>query len=130
VTGSLWWIEVLARDINVARAFYTELFGWTFFESSKIGFPYTVFTIGEQQAAGGGQHEPEWGITSRWHVLFAVENFEAAVKRTAAQGGTLGFWRDVPHNGRFGILNDPGGAVVCIMDPNQVPAPSSPHGSP
>jgi predicted enzyme related to lactoylglutathione lyase len=124
VTGSMWWVEVLARDITAARAFYTELFGWTFFESSKIGFPYTVFKMGEQLAAGGGQYEPEWGITSRWHVLFAVENFEAAVKRTAAHGGTLAFWRDVPYNGRFGILNDPGSAVFCIMDPNQVTTPS------
>jgi len=40
------------------------------------------------------------------------------------EGAELGFWRNVPCNGRFGILNDPGGAVFCIMDPNQIVEPS------
>lgn len=124
MTGTMWWVELLTRDISAARAFYTAVFGWTFIESSKIGFPYTVFKIGERMVAGGGQYEPEWGVTSRWHVLFAVENFEAAVKRAAARGGKLDFWRDVPYNGRFGIIRDAGKAVFCIMDPNQVPEPS------
>jgi predicted enzyme related to lactoylglutathione lyase len=123
-TGSMWWVELLARDIHAARAFYTGVFGWSVRESSKIGFPYTVFQIGDRQAGGAAQHEPEWGVTSRWQVLFAVAHFETAVKTAAAQGGRLGFWRDVPYNGRFGILNDPGGAVVCIMDPSQVVEPS------
>jgi predicted enzyme related to lactoylglutathione lyase len=123
-TGGMWWVELLARDIHAARAFYTDVFGWTFRESSKIGFPYTVFQIGDRQAGGAAQYDAEWGVTSRWQVLFAVANFETTVKTAAAQGGRLGFWRDVPYNGRFGILSDAAGAVVCIMDPNQVVEPS------
>jgi predicted enzyme related to lactoylglutathione lyase len=121
---SMWWVELLARDVHAARAFYTDVFGWTVRESSKIGFPYTVFQIGDRQAGGAAQYDPEWGVTSRWQVLFAVTNFESAVKTAAAHGGRLGFWRDVPYNGRFGILSDPGDAVVCIMDPNQIVEPS------
>jgi predicted enzyme related to lactoylglutathione lyase len=130
--GSMWWVELLSRDIVAARAFYAAVFDWNVRESSKIGFPYTVFQIGDRMIAGGAQYDPEWGVPSRWQVLFAVANFEAAVRTAAAHGGSLGFWRDVPYNGRFGVLDDAQGGVFCIMDPNQVqvPEPSSQRESP
>lgn len=123
VAGSMWWVELLARDVVAARAFYTAVFGWNVRESSKIGFPYTVFETGDRMVGGGAQYDPAWGVPSRWQVLFAVANFEATVKNAAAHGGSLGFWRDVPYNGRFGVMDDGRGGAFCIMDPSQVQIP-------
>jgi predicted enzyme related to lactoylglutathione lyase len=117
--GTMWWVEVMARDVKTARGFYVDLFGWTFDETLKFDpeEPYTIFRIGEESVAGAAQYRPEWGYTSHWRVLFAVDDWEAALSRIAKVGGDVVFWRDVPHAGRFGIVIDPGEAEFAVMKP-------------
>jgi predicted enzyme related to lactoylglutathione lyase len=126
VTGSMWWMELMSPDAAAAREFYTALFGWTFTETDRFELPspYTVFRIGEQSVAGISQTQPEWGVSPRWQVYFAVDDWTDTVKRACAMGGSLGFWRDVPTVGRLGDLRDPADGSFVVMEPNQMPAPS------
>ena len=117
-TGTMWWVELLARDIKAARAFYSGLFSWPFEETLKFGIPYTIFRIGEESAAGATQYDPEWGVTQSWRVLFAIDDWDATIDRITKIGGEVTFWRDVPHAGRFGIIVDPDGAEFCVMKPS------------
>lgn len=117
--GTMWWVELMARDIKTARAFYVEMFGWAFEETMKfetVG-PYSVFRVGEESVAGAGQYDPEWGITAHWRMFFAVDDWDAALLRLARVGGEMIFWRDVPNAGRLGMISDPGEAGLSIMKP-------------
>lgn len=116
--GSMWWMELLARDIVDTRHFYTRLFGWDFSETPKYEISersYTVFKVGDTGVGGALQYHPSWEVTQRWSVFFAIEDWDAAIARVRAGGGTLGFWRDVPHTGRCGFIEDPGGAQFTVM---------------
>jgi predicted enzyme related to lactoylglutathione lyase len=123
--GSMWWVELCARDVVKSREFYTSLFGWTFDTTDKYGpftHSYHVFRVGKTGVAGALQYERDWGIAQRWQILFAIDDWQATVARAAAGGGQLGFWRDVPGTGRLGNMSDPGGAWFCVMRPG---APAS-----
>jgi uncharacterized protein len=119
VANSMWWVELMARDVQAARAFYVALFGWSYEETLKFDpdEPYTIFRVGDESVAGAAQYDPAWGFTSHWRVLFAVDDWDAALARLAKVGGELYFWRDVPHAGRFGIMGDPGHATLAMMRP-------------
>jgi hypothetical protein len=121
-TGTMWWVELLARDIQAARRFYVELFGWSYRETQKYGNDLTIFKIGNESVASALEYGPDWGVTQRWHVFFAVDDWDTAVERTDAMGGELEFCRDVPNAGRLGIIRDPGRAAFCIVRPDPAPA--------
>src|SRR5687767_6951869 len=59
--GTMWWVELMARDVKAARGFYVEMFGWTFEETLKFDpeEPYTIFRVGEESVAGAAQYRPE-----------------------------------------------------------------------
>ena len=119
-TGSMWWIELMARDIVGARHFYTRLFGWDFSETPKYEIGerlYTVFKTGSTAVAGALQFHPDWGVTPHWCVFFAIDDWDAAIARATAAGGSLGFWRDVPYAGRCGFIEDADGAEFTVMRP-------------
>jgi predicted enzyme related to lactoylglutathione lyase len=122
--GSLWWMELMARDVGAARTFYSTLFGWTLEETLKFDTPpYTIFRVAGESVAGAVQFDPEWGVPHRWQVFFAVDDYDASVARACAGGGALGFWRDVPAVGRLGVIIDPDDAIVLIMHPGYAAAP-------
>lgn len=119
-TGTMWWTELLARDIADARSFYTALFGWTFGETQKYGIDLTIFKVADVSVASALQYHPDWDVTPRWSVFFAIDDWDVAIRRATSMGAELEFWRDVPNAGRLGIIRDPSGAVFCIMRPDQV----------
>jgi len=118
--GTMWWVELVARDVVKSRELYTSLFGWTFDTTDKYG-PFTqsyhVFRIDKTGVAGALQYEPDWGVTQRWQSLFAIDDWKETVRGAASLGGHLGFWRDVPNTGRLGNITDPAGALFCVMQP-------------
>jgi len=117
--GAMWWIELMARDIVDARHFYTRLFGWDWRETPKYEIgerSYTVFTVDDRTAAGGAlQFHPAWGVAPHWAVFFQVEDWATTTARAKAAGGSLTFWRDVPHTGRLGVIQDPACAEFTVM---------------
>lgn len=87
------WIDVEAPDVEAAKDFYGELFGWTFHDATPPGTPfrYVIAQLGGRDAAGiGGPAEPggEAGPPG-WNTYVAVEHVEATVARVEAAGGRL-----------------------------------------
>jgi predicted enzyme related to lactoylglutathione lyase len=119
--GSMWWAELLTRDFQGAKNFYSALLGWKPVDTLKYGIRYSVFKMGEAAVAGLLPIGADWGpVSPYWQILFAVEECDAAVERAKAAGGSLVFGpNDIPNAGRAGIVSDPGGAIFVVMQPNE-----------
>lgn len=117
--GSLWWAELLTREIPVAKTFYSNLAGWRAIDTLKYGIRYSVFRLGDESMAGLLPIGADWGnVSAYWQVLFAVVNCDAQVERAKKAGGTLVFGpNDIPNAGRAGIMSDPSGARFVLMTP-------------
>jgi hypothetical protein len=116
--GSIWWIEVLARDRTIARDFYGQLFGWNARDTSFEPIPvYTVFERPGNQEAGLLQLQPEWGIEPSWNTIVSVDDCDATMSRAPGLGGRMGFVHTVPKHGRIGGIFDPGGAFLALRGP-------------
>lgn len=118
--GGFCWHELLTRDVEGAKAFYREVFGWeTAGTDMGPGGTYHLFKEGDTDVAGmmalpeGAEAPPSW--------LFyvAVANADATTARARSLGATVHDEpRDVPNVGRFAVMVDPTGAAVAILGPS------------
>jgi uncharacterized protein len=116
--GSIWWIEILARDPRITRDFYGQVFGWnardTYFEPFPV---YTVFERPGNQEAGLLPIQPGWELEPFWNTIVAVDDCDATMNRAPSLGGRPGFVHTVPKHGRIGSIFDPGGAFLALRGP-------------
>ncbi len=116
--NSFCWGELSAIDAASAKPFYTGLFGWSLKESTDPSMPYTEFSNGPQPIGGildmsGPGFE---GIPPHWGIYFMVEDCDASAAKAAELGGKLMVPpTDIPHVGRFALIQDPQGAVFSII---------------
>ena len=116
--GQFSWNELLTSDMDGARTFYTQLFGW---EAVPMpgGVPYTLFQKGGIMA-GGMMALPMPGVPPHWLAYVTVESADASAARIAELGGKIckpPF--DIPNVGRIAIVQDPQGAFFGIFQPVQ-----------
>jgi uncharacterized protein len=116
--GSLWWPEVLSRDVETARVFYGRLFDWQSHDTVFQPFhSYTVFKRGDVQEGGILKLDPEWRTGPRWNSIFAVDDCDAMLERANRLGASTEFVHTVPTAGRIGGFVDPGGAAFLLRGP-------------
>jgi len=116
--GSLWWLEVISRDVETARTFYTRLFDWQSHDTVFQPFhSYTVFKRGDVQEGGLLLMDPEWNTGPRWNSIFAVTDCDAALEKANRLGASAVFVHTVPNSGRIGGFIDPQGASVVLRGP-------------
>ena len=120
--GSPCWFELSTSDQNAAKAFYSNLFGWSIADSPMgPDMVYTIFKLNGQDAAACCTLQPEQkahGVPPNWAVYIAVENADATVARiTSAGGGVMMAPFDVMDLGRMAVVSDPAGAVFCLWQP-------------
>ncbi len=111
---SLTWVELASGDIAASTKFYNEVFGWGS-QTAPMGDSgeYTLFLLGDQQAAGGYAKEgvlPD-EVPPHWLPYFAVADIDAFVEKANELGGTASGVMETDEAGRFTIVNDPQGAV-------------------
>lgn len=119
--GTLCWNELMTRDIDAAKAFYADVFGWgarTSDGSDTTGMAYTEFQLDERSIAGmmamGDDFPAE--IPANWLTYFAVADCDASAAAAEAAGGSIANPpMDIPSVGRFALLNDPFGAVFSVI---------------
>ncbi|MRH87346.1 VOC family protein [Nocardia sp. SYP-A9097] len=118
--GSWCWSELNGRDVDAAKAFYGEVFGW---DSSTAAFgttSYTEFKVGGRSIAGMMQMDDNWppDVPAHWMVYFAVADADATATKTGQLGGTVTVPpTDIPI-GRFAVLGDPQGAHFSVIKLN------------
>ena len=113
--GALSWNDLNTQDVEAAKTFYGELFGWTFEKIPNIEVDYWVIKNGDRSNGGiVGVHE---GIPSFWVPYFGVDSIDAAIETVKANGGKV-FVEKTPTGGNnsFAVLSDPIGAAFAIVE--------------
>lgn len=116
--GQLVWADLLTDDVESARQFYAEVFGWRFVGDDK----YLRATNAGMPVAGIAHHEPRDPDTSEvaWVVSISVEDVDAAVAAVPGAGGkVLEGPQSVAKRGRYAIVEDGQGAVFVLLRSEQ-----------
>jgi uncharacterized protein len=111
------WSELACRDIDKAKEFYREVFGWQGETTAFGSSTYTEWKLGGPSVAGMIQMNEMWPaeVPPHWMPYFAVEDCDASAARATELGGTVSVSpTDIPI-GRFAVLGDPSGAFFSIM---------------
>jgi hypothetical protein len=117
--GVFVWDELGTTDVEAAKAFYGEVFGWTT-EDMDMGpnGVYTIFNRGGGEQVGGAMTLPEGAPHPYWLTYVGSDDVDGCVERAAKAGGsTIMEPADVPTVGRLAILRDPQGAVFGLFKP-------------
>lgn len=120
--GTPSWIDLMTTDVDGAKAFYADLFGWNYEdnETDQPGVTYTMARRNGKDAAGMGAQNPEqteMGIPPLWNSYVTVDDVEATVARVEGAGGRImapPF--DVMEAGRMAVIVDPTGAVLSLWE--------------
>jgi len=116
--NSFCWSELLTRDLDMARNFYTALFGWeAYVTTNPAGFQYTHWRTGGVDFGGMMALKPEWGpVPPHWMNYVSVADCDGTVAKATSLGGKTCFPpMTIPDVGRFAGLQDPQGAVLSII---------------
>jgi predicted enzyme related to lactoylglutathione lyase len=124
--GKMIWADLVSPDLEVAKRFYSAMFGWTFEDLALSGSTQTSFTK-KEYALARLDGVPVAGIVQRdapagdhaqaaWLTFLAVRNADEAGRIATARGARiLAEPRTYGRRGRQVILADPQGAVFGIL---------------
>lgn len=109
--GEPCWVDYGALDPAGARAFYGELFGWTFREEGG----YSFVELGGRVVAGFGRVPP--GLPASWNTYLAAPDADAVAVRVKELGGGVVFGpMAAGEDGRVLFATDPAGAAVGFWE--------------
>ena len=115
--GRFVWHDLITPDVTAAKAFYADLFGWTFKQYGR----YTLIFNKDQQIGGMVEIEPEDRESQEalWLAAISVSDVDKATHYLTTQGGTvLQGPVDMENRGRGVLVSDPQGAQVLLIRAN------------
>ena len=115
--GAFGWTELLTTDIEAAKLFYGSLFGWEIEKLPIPGMDYNMIKV-DGDAVGGitGMPLDYQGMPPTWGVYVTVDDVDAvAGKVKSLDGKILRAPEDIPDVGRFCVIQDPQGAILCAI---------------
>ena len=115
--GAPNWHETLTSDVDRAKTFYCDLFGWTAEPHPTSDVPYTVCKLGDTPVAGMMAITPEMrSMKPRWWTYFTVDDADRAASTAVKLGATICMpLRDIPGVGRIGGIVSPQGVTFYII---------------
>ncbi|MGE0627567.1 MAG: VOC family protein [Hyphomicrobiaceae bacterium] len=118
--ATFYWNELMTRDVEAAKRFFSETVGWTFDAFPIPEGTYWVAKLGDK-AVGGVMEMPRTmpnDVPRHWMSYLEVDDIDARLKKAEAAGGKVLMQPfDVKDVGRIAILKDPAGAVVGWITP-------------
>ncbi|MCK9898623.1 glyoxalase [Parafrankia colletiae] len=117
LTGAPCWVDLMTADVDGARRFYSELFGWTAQESDSEFGGYFNFTRNGRPVAGGmPKQQPE--LPDVWSVYLLTQDAEKTVAAVPEHGGSVMIPpMAVADLGTMAVVTDPAGAVIGMWQP-------------
>ncbi|MDA0169846.1 VOC family protein [Solirubrobacter taibaiensis] len=113
--GTLSWTELATSDADAAKAFYTELFGWSY-DDRPVGpdMVYSMAQVDDKSVAALYQSEdpPHWNC---YVTVASVDETVEAARGLGAQVLAEPF--DVMTAGRSAALADPTGGIIYLWEP-------------
>ncbi len=117
VDGTVCWVDLNTSDLEKAKKFYANLFGWKIVTTENDPPGYLAIQNGDQFIGGipsREQRNPQ--APSHWMIYFLVSDCDAAAGKAKDLGGTsLLAPQDVPNVGRMSVWKDPQGAVFALF---------------
>ncbi len=116
--GAFSWFELMTSDVEAAKSFYSEIFGWQYEKfSSAPGMDYQVIKVNGEEVAGMMKiPEESEGHPPAWGTYITVDNVDETVKQVESLGGKILMPpTDIPEVGRFSVIIDPQGAIISII---------------
>jgi predicted enzyme related to lactoylglutathione lyase len=115
------WNELISSDVEAAKTFYAELFGWTYEGGEVPTGEYWVARGGESGGLAGLMGRPP-GMPAQapdsWYVYFLVSDLRATLEHAGRSGGQALFGPEsVPGVGLIATLGHPVGGVFALMQP-------------
>ncbi|UXY26033.1 VOC family protein [Streptomyces sp. HUAS TT20] len=122
VIGGPCWTELGTNDLEGAKRFYTDLFGWLpETDPRQEAGGYTVAHMGDAAVAALTPLYQESQPVA-WNVSFAVADADTAARKVEEAGGTVVLGpMDVFDVGRFAVALDPTGAAFQLWQARAFP---------
>lgn len=110
--GTFCWETLGTSDVERAKTFYADVFGWT--PKAQEHMPGSLFWAGESMVADIQKAE---GFPPCWTTYVVVDKLEAARERAEKLGAEIMVAEiPVPGVGRFAIIGDPDGAWLGLFE--------------
>ena len=88
--GAFSWNELLTSDTSGAKAFYSELFGWTLHDEHIHDTTYTFIKDGDNQVGGIFTTPAEMGnMPPTWGCYVTVDDVDKQVTKAEQLGGKI-----------------------------------------
>jgi uncharacterized protein len=108
-------LELNTPDLDKAKKFYGELFGWTFTDNPM---PMGVYSTFQPDKAPGGGMMSMPGAPPAWLAYVGVDDIKASTKKAALLGAqVVQDSIEIPNVGWMSILVDPTGATIALFQP-------------
>lgn len=119
--GTPCWIDYNAPDFDAVKAFYADVFGWTYTGGEPEYGGYLTCRTKDREAAGlGPQQDPS--IPPQWTTYFATDDVDASCERISQASGTVMFPpMTVGPLGRMAIVGDPQGNTFGLWQADSHP---------
>jgi uncharacterized protein len=113
--GAMVWNQLLTPDPEAAKAFYAELFEWTYETLEGSQTPYSNIRNREGWLNGGIMALPAPEVPPQWLVSFTVEDAAATARRAEELGGAVAQPPTPTPVGEVAEFRDPEGAGFSIF---------------
>ena len=116
--GALSWNELGTTDVETAKQFYADLFGWTY-QELDTGGPLAYWVIMNGGRSNGGIRAlapPEQGLPPFWFPYFGAESCDDRGAQAATLGGKVLMPTTPLPQGAFNVIADPQGAVFALYE--------------
>lgn len=115
--GVFSWNELMTTDVDAAKAFYGELFGWQFKDEQMPDMVYTLSKVDGEDAAGiMAIPDSEQGMPPSWGGYVTVDDVDKRLEQVVKLGGKIMLpASDIPELGRFAVIQDPQGAILTLV---------------
>jgi predicted enzyme related to lactoylglutathione lyase len=111
--GAWAWNELSTPDLDAAKTFYGQLFGWEAFDVGaniqRIGFSLGDILIAAAHLPRSGE-----GEAARWTISFMVSDADESAARAQELGGSIVLPVTEIPIGKFAVVADPAGASFMV----------------
>ena len=120
--GNPSWVDLMSNDLDGAKTFYSNLFGWDLTDEydddgNRI---YVTARLDGKQVAGLGSVPPGMEMPSVWNTYISTADINETVGAATGAGGSVVMPpMQVMEAGTMAVLADPTGAAFSVWQPGQ-----------
>ena len=112
------WNELLTQDVDKSLAFYTKIGGFTVEKMAMPNGDYSILNAGGKGRAGVMKAQ-QAQIPQAWLPYVQVENADQTLAKAKKLGSDVKMTENVPGVGRIGVIADPQGAWIGVLQPER-----------